>query len=362
MYVECLKPSIVRHKHPLVFIHGLAQTATNWLNTPDGREGWASYFLRQGYVVYLTDHPERGRSVWIPGSGDMAVLSTAAATSLFTAPEKVSPLPFPQASLHTQWPGTGLPGDAVFDSFFATQVQYQNNATRAFQMVNNSLVALADRIGAPHILVTHSQAGPFGWQLADARPELVAGIVALEPGAAPFEAWTGPPYAPGYAQAWPPLPYGVTALPLAYDPPLPDDDPDALVRQQYPPAGPNLAPCTLQAEPARKLVNVAKVQVLQMVGEASFQAVYSGCVASYLQQAGVDVEFARLEDRGIRGNGHFSFMEKNSIEVAEKVVVPFLEKVENFVDHYPRLGMALAPLTAALAEGLELAHSVGKPT
>ncbi|KKY39811.1 hypothetical protein UCDDA912_g00126 [Diaporthe ampelina] len=328
MYVERLTPPTVLHEHPLVFIHGSGQTATNWLNTPDGRSGMASYFLRQGYVVYLTDQPERGRSIYTPGSGQLAVLSTTATSSLFTAPEKVSPLPYPQAALHTQWPGTGLPGDPSFDAFFASQVQLQANATITARLANNSYVALAERIATPHILITHSQAGPFGWQLADARPDLVAGLVAIEPGASPFEAWTGPPYAPGYAQAWPPLAYGLTALPLAYDPPLPGDDPDALARQAFPPAGPDLAPCILQAEPPRRLFNLARVPVLQMVGEASFQAVYSGCVASYLEQAGVDVEFVRLEERGLRGNGHLLFMEKNNIEVAEKVVMPFLERLE----------------------------------
>jgi pimeloyl-ACP methyl ester carboxylesterase len=301
----------------------------NWLNTPDGREGFASFFLRQGYVVYLTDQPERGRSIYTPGSGQLVVLSTTTISSYFTAPEKVVPLPYPQAANHTQWPGTGLPGDPAFDALFASQVQFQGNNTITAQLANHSYIALAEHIGTPHILVTHSQGGPFGFQLANERPDLVAGLVSIEPGASPFESWTGPPYAPGYAPAWPPLLYGLTALPLVYDPPLlPDDDPSALARETHPPAGPNLSPCILQAEPARKLPNLAKVPMLQMVGEASFQAVYSGCVASYLEQAGVDVEFVRLEERGIRGNGHFMFMEKNSIEVAEKVVMPFLEKLE----------------------------------
>lgn len=303
-------------------------TIQNWLNTPDGREGWASYFLRQGYVVYLTDQPERGRSIYTPGSGQLAVASTTAVSSLFTAPEKVIPLPYPQAAHHTQWPGTGLPGDPVFDAFFASQVQLQTNGTITAQLSNNSYVALADRIATPHILITHSQSGPFGWQLANERPELLAGMVAIEPGASPFETWTGPPYAPGYAQAWPPLLYGLTALPLVYDPPLLDDNPEALARETHPPAGPNLAPCILQAEPARKLPNLAKVPILQIVGEASFHSVFSGCVATYLQQAGVDVEFVRLEEKDLRGNGHLMFMEKNNIEIAEKVVMPFLERVE----------------------------------
>lgn len=278
--------------------------------------------------MYLTDQPERGRSIYTPGSGQLAVASTTVVSSLFTAPEKVVLLPYPQAAHHTQWPGTGLPGDPVFDAFFASQVQLQTNGTITAQLSNNSYVALADRIATPHILITHSQSGPFGFQLANERPDLLVGLVAIEPGASPFETWTGPPYAPGYAQAWPPLLYGLTALPLVYDPPLPDDDPDALAREMHPPAGPNLAPCILQAEPARKLLNLNKVPVLQMVGEASFHSVFSGCVASYLEQAGVDVEFVRLEEKDLRGNGHLMFMEKNNIEIAEKVVMPFLERLE----------------------------------
>ena len=54
MYVERLLPLIgPTQKYPLVFWHGLGQTGSNWLNTPDGRQGWASYFLNQGYEVVI---------------------------------------------------------------------------------------------------------------------------------------------------------------------------------------------------------------------------------------------------------------------------------------------------------------------
>ena len=52
MYVERLLPKDGQtQKYPLVLWESAAQTGTNWLNTPDGREGWASYFLNKGYVV-----------------------------------------------------------------------------------------------------------------------------------------------------------------------------------------------------------------------------------------------------------------------------------------------------------------------
>src|SRR6202035_5247544 len=43
-------------------------------------------------------------------------------------------------------------------------------------------VALLDRIGSPVILLTHSQGGGMGFNVADQRPNLVAGMVAIEPG------------------------------------------------------------------------------------------------------------------------------------------------------------------------------------
>src|SRR5690242_8492297 len=46
IYVEVLAPKDVRRPYPLVLIHGAAQTATNWMGTPDGRKGWAEYFVR----------------------------------------------------------------------------------------------------------------------------------------------------------------------------------------------------------------------------------------------------------------------------------------------------------------------------
>ena len=89
----------------------------------------------------------------------------------------------------------------------------------------------------------------------------------------------------------------------------------------------DLAPCILQAEPARKLVNIAQVPQLQILGEASWHAVWDYCSVKFLRQAGCEVEFVRLEGRGLRGNGHFCFLEANNLLIAERVVLPWLEKL-----------------------------------
>ena len=44
---------------------------------------------------------------------------------------------------------------------------------------------------------------------------------------------------------------------------------------------------------------------------------YDHCTVHYLRQAGVKVDFIRLEDIGIYGNGHMQMMEKNHLRIAE---------------------------------------------
>ena len=138
IYVEVLAPKKQRRPYPLVLIHGAAQTATNWMGTPDGREGWAEYFVEQGYVVYMIEQPMRGRSAFHPGDGATRMFTAQNEQFQFTAIE--SDGTWPGREKHTQWPGDGAnkgkKGDPVFDAFYATQVETvtptrkRRNATR----------------------------------------------------------------------------------------------------------------------------------------------------------------------------------------------------------------------------------------
>ena len=51
---------------PLVLVHGSNHTGMTYETTPDGREGWATYFARKGHPVYVVDHSGRGRSGFNP--------------------------------------------------------------------------------------------------------------------------------------------------------------------------------------------------------------------------------------------------------------------------------------------------------
>ena len=115
MYVEYQVPQKLAHPYPVVMIHGGSQTGTNFTGTPDGREGWAQYFLRRGYAVYVVDQVARGRAAqWSQANGPVSASNLARLEQRFVAPERFNL--WPQAHLHTQWPGDGKPGDASFDS------------------------------------------------------------------------------------------------------------------------------------------------------------------------------------------------------------------------------------------------------
>ena len=260
--------------------------------------------------MYLTDPPQRGRSPWIPGKGTVEAVPVEAVQKYFTTSEKFAPTEWPQASLHTQWPGTGLVGDPVFDAFYASQVQLQTSAFISDDNTKPAYNALLDTIG-PAILVTHSQSGPYGWVAGDARPNLVKGIIAVEPEGPPFVNETGP--------TGPPRTNGVTRLPLLYDPPVQQGGNDLKTVIVPPPSDKNYTSCTLQAEPARKLVNLSKIPVILVTGEASYHAPYDYCTIKFLEQAQVSVNWLDLGSKGLHGNGHFPFLEKNNLQVAALV-------------------------------------------
>ena len=67
MYAEFMIPAQRKHPYPIVMIHGGSQTGTNFTGTIAGDEGWAQYFARRGYAVYVIDQVARGRSAyWSP--------------------------------------------------------------------------------------------------------------------------------------------------------------------------------------------------------------------------------------------------------------------------------------------------------
>jgi pimeloyl-ACP methyl ester carboxylesterase len=313
MFVQYQVPKNKTRPYPVVMIHGGGQTGINFLGTPGGRRGWADDFVSHGYTVYVVDQSGRGRSGFFTDVYGKTRKSTVGnATPRFTSPETSKR--WPQAEKHTQWPGKGVQGDPAFDEFYATQVETIGNEAMIEELNRAAVAKLLDRIG-PAVLLVHSQAGVIGWSAADERPQLVKGILAIEP--------SGPPIQENVAKGAPDFfgdgpvtrPFGVTRGPMTYDPPIKDASELKTVRQDKPDA-PDLVRCFEQAEPVHKLPHLAGIPILILTSEASYHAPYDHCTAKWLAQAGVKNDFIRLIDHGIRGNGHMMMLEKNNLQIS----------------------------------------------
>src|SRR5262245_57460128 len=75
MYVQFQIPASKKaNMPPVIMVHGSTHTAACLESTPDGREGWAPYFVRNGISTYVVDQAGRGRSGF-----DQSVIHEAAA-------------------------------------------------------------------------------------------------------------------------------------------------------------------------------------------------------------------------------------------------------------------------------------------
>ena len=162
---------------------------------------------------------------------------------------------WPSAHLHTQWPGTGKPGDPDFDQFYASQFPSIVSFPKQQELNRDALVALLDKIG-PSILLTHSQSGSFNWPVADLRPQLLKALVAVEPSGPPVHDIENTGAPDWFKDAERTKVSGLADVPLTYDPPLTADAKLEFVRQDKADK-PELVRCWLQKEPARKLPNLA---------------------------------------------------------------------------------------------------------
>jgi pimeloyl-ACP methyl ester carboxylesterase len=325
MYTEVWMPRQLRSEYPVVLFHGNGQTATDWLQTADHRPGWAYRLVEAGYAVYMVDYPARGRSAYVPLpgpdgkqpiDGNLGIRTALEVERIFTnARERGN---FPLKANHTQWPGTGKMGDPVFDHFMKTQVQFAGGTGA---LMREASVALLDAIGSPVILFTHSQGGGFGFDLTEARPNLVKILVTAEPGGPQFGGADTAKVTPGPRN---PNSWGLTNNRYEFDPPANSPaELDVVLEEKS--DRPDEVRCWMQVEPARKLTRWQGKRVLAISANGTYHRVYDPCIPKFLNQAGVKTDFLRLEDAGMSGNGHMMMMEKNSDDII-KYVIQWVQK------------------------------------
>ncbi|GGJ42851.1 alpha/beta fold hydrolase [Streptomyces brasiliensis] len=299
LYVEYQIPEEQTKPYPVVLIHGGGGQGSDWGSTPDGRPGWRTMLVQQGYAVYVVDRPGHGRSpVRAPDH------------PLFPPPsaERMGPRMAGFGNdRHTQWPGTGAVDDPTVAQMLAPMGSFPSMPEhQAVMRIKGA--ELLDRIG-PAILISTSAGGPSGWVIADERPSHVKAIAAVEP------------MGPSWSQQ---PPYGLAFSPMTYDPPLAPGETPQFVET---PREDGLPPLRMQAEPARQLPNLREIPIAIVTGDASWAHLLDPATVDYLRQAGcVNTTHLDLGSLGINGNGHFSIMERNNAEVLD-VVLRWLETV-----------------------------------
>ncbi|AIJ24429.1 alpha/beta fold hydrolase [Amycolatopsis methanolica] len=278
MFVQWEAPPVVTRPYPLVLVHGGGGQGTDWTGTPDGRPGWATRFVEAGFAVYVVDRCGHGRSPYHPDvvAAMGAPFPYEAARALF--------LPEERRGEQVQW----TYGEAEVDQLLCPIGPLPADLAESQRMDADRLGRLLDLTG-PAVLVTHSAGGPVGWLAADARPDAVVAIVAVEP--------VGPAFAeiPGMGS----LDWGLTSAPIAYDPPVSDP---AEVRE------------------GMRIPALAGKPVVVVTGGASAFADFAPQVVDFLRDAGADAARLHLPDHGVKGNGHGLIFEANSDETVRPVI------------------------------------------
>ena len=309
MFVHYLLPANSRHQYPIVMIHGGGGQGTDWLETPDGRDGWVDYFLADGWDVYVVDRPSHGRSQSNP-----ACAANVMSVGGFANTALVSLLSTSDARL---WPGRepSATNNAVVGwAASSTTAPYCGDEIAA-----ETISALLDEIG-PAILIAHSAGGGSTFRVPDINAGNVVGIIGFEPA--------------GINPVMPILGGPASITNWQTEPPLADD---------FTPVERN--GCLMQGENPSQLVNYDGIplvlaatenglQVLNRLGvmsENSATLRNIDCEVAAWRQAGVEASGVYFPDRGLSGGGHFAMAQLDSAEYA-RVFIELATQIENSSD------------------------------
>lgn len=262
---------------PMVFLHGYGQSRMGWQTTPDGRAGWANYFLRQGHSVYLVDQPHRGEAGQTSIAGD---ISTKTLDQRWYTQFRIGRWENGKSNVYQ---GSQFPNDeASLNQFFRqmtpdTGMKSDMGEDFDNELVARDLVATVDevkqRTGKKALVVTHSQGGGAGWTAAR-YTDNIAGIIAIEPGNAPSED----------SDEFKALLAKKVPVTFYYGDYIDNGDED-----------------------------IAATAIWQGIRQNA-----SDFVKQY-QQAGRKATLVDLPKEGIKGNTHFMFQDKNSDTIAKHV-------------------------------------------
>jgi pimeloyl-ACP methyl ester carboxylesterase len=183
MYVQFQVPKGSANKIPIVLVHGGVLSGKTWEDTPDGRMGWAEYFVRKHHAVYVPDQPSRARSGFDPtiiNEVHLGVKPPSALPNTYVIGRTVAwdafrfgpayPTPFPDEQFPVE--AIGELGNQIVPDL-TSQLPDPNPAYE-------NLANLAIMAGNA-VLVGHSQSGLFPEQAALVNSAGIKGMITIEP-------------------------------------------------------------------------------------------------------------------------------------------------------------------------------------
>lgn len=184
VYVEYFIPkNLDASAAPIVLTHS-SLSGVVWRTTPDGREGWAEYFIRRGFPVFVIDPPGTGRAGFDVDDINLAARGQSqAATS--------DPLIRTDSASWARWSigprlgeaskgGQMSTDDASVRHFLGSMIPSRAVPNAA---VDTAFIAALEKIHKMFgraIFVGWSTAGGLGQRLVIARPDLIRALVILE--------------------------------------------------------------------------------------------------------------------------------------------------------------------------------------
>ena len=183
MYVQFIKLAEPKARYPLLLVHGGGLSGVTWETKPDGGAGWQQFFLQAGHDVYISDAVERGRASWARYpevfKTEPLFRTKQEAWELFRIGPPGSYDKDP-AKRKTMAGGTQFP-HVAFDQFSKQSVPRWVSNDAATQAAYDIYVQKI----CPCVIITHSQGGNFGFNMARHAPDKVKALISIEPSGAP---------------------------------------------------------------------------------------------------------------------------------------------------------------------------------
>ena len=274
VYVHYRIPVRRQHPWPVIMVHGSGHTGNTFESTPDGREGWATYFVRQGYAVYVIDAAGRGRSGFngtrvsqAKADGNLAAVPALGNMTHRSAWETFRFGPEP----YVWWPDTQFPTGALQQYLAQLVPNAESTLEGGGANTSKGLAVLLDRIG-PSVILVHSLGATYGRAVLPLRPGKVKALIDVEG------------------------------------------------RQV----------CTPEPSAAEIKSSLSTVPFLFVAGDHGYTG-ESLCrpVIAAMKAAGGNATYLYLPDKGLKGNTHMMMMDKNNLKVADVILGWMSENVRS---------------------------------